>query len=217
MNSAVLYDYWRSSAAYRLRIALNHLGLEHDAVPVDLLKGEQRGAENLARNPQGLVPTLEIDSHTLSQSLAIIEYLDETRNGGLMPGDALGRARVRRISHAIAMEIHPVCNLSVARFASENSGGAITMRDWMHAFIPRGLSAVETMLGEAETGRFCHGDRLSMADICLVPQIYNARRWEVALEGMPHIMRIMEHLDPLPAVAAAHPDRHAPDRNARQG
>ena len=107
-----LYDYWRSSAAYRVRMALNLLGLPYTSVPVNLLAGEHLGAENLARNPQGLVPTLQIDGLTLTQSLAIMEYLDETR-GCLLPRDAPGRARVRALSYAIAMEIAPVCNLSV--------------------------------------------------------------------------------------------------------
>jgi maleylacetoacetate isomerase len=127
VTEVVLYDYWRSSAAYRLRIGLGLLGLGWRAVPVNLLTGEHKAAANLARNPQGLVPTLEIDGLTLTQSLAILEYLDETRGAGWLPGDPAGRARVRALAYAIAMEIHPVCNLSVARFAVENSGGGITM------------------------------------------------------------------------------------------
>jgi len=208
--SITLYDYWRSSAAYRLRIALNQLGLEYDQIPVDLTAGQQRMPDNMARNPQGLVPTVEIDDHTLTQSLAIIEYLNETRHAGLLPDTALGRARVRKISYAIAMEIHPVCNLSVAKYAVDNSAGTITMKSWMQAFIPRGLEAVERMLAEPQTGRFCHGDSLTMADICLVPQIYNARRWEVDTSAMPQINRIMDALEGIKAVTDAHPDRHQP-------
>src|SRR5690606_33449557 len=117
--AARLYDYWRSSAAYRVRIALNLLGIPFESVPVNLLEGEQKAPENLARNPQGLVPTLEIDGLRLTQSLAIVEYLDETRQAGLLPREAAARARVRALAHAIAMEIHPVCNLSVARHAAE--------------------------------------------------------------------------------------------------
>ena len=206
----VLYDYWRSSAAYRIRITLNHLGLEYQQIPVDLASGEQRQPANLARNPQGLVPTLELDDQVLTQSLAIIEYLDETRHAGLLPPTALGRARVRRIAYAIAMEIHAVCNLRVAKFAAENSNGGISMQSWMQAFIPEGLRAVERMLGEPETGRFCHGDRLGMADICLVPQIYNARRWEIPLDDMPNIRRIMANLEQIDAIRRAHPDNHQP-------
>jgi len=205
-----LYDYWRSSAAYRLRIVLNHLGLDYDQISVDILKGEHKGAANLKRNPQGLVPTMNLDDQTLTQSLAIIEYLNETRHAGLLPDTALGRARVRRISYAIAMEIHPVCNTSVAIYASANSGGNITMQSWMQAFIPKGLAAVEVMLSEAETGKFCHGDRLGMADICLVPQVYNAQRWGVDMSAMPNINRIMETLNAIDAVAAAYPDLHEP-------
>jgi maleylacetoacetate isomerase len=206
----VLYDYWRSSAAYRVRIALNLIGLSYRQVAVDLLQGEQKEAANLARNPQGLVPTLEIDGRSLTQSLAIVEYLDETRNGGLLPPDAAGRARVRALAHAIAMEIHPICNLSVARHAAENSAGAITMQGWMQHFIDRGLRAVEAMLDHPATGRFCHGDRPGLADICLVPQIYNARRWEIDLDPLPIVRRIVAELDGHPAFADAHPDRHQP-------
>jgi maleylacetoacetate isomerase len=209
--SATLYDYWRSSAAYRLRIALGLIGIPYRAVPVDLLKGEHRGAANLARHPQGLVPTLEIDGLTLTQSLPILEYLDETRAAGFLPADPAGRQRVRALACVIAMEIHPVCNLSVARHAAEHSGGGITMQGWMHAFIPRGLAAFETMLESPATGRFCHGDGVTLADICLVPQLYNARRWEVDLAPYPRIGRIAAELDAITAVRAAHPDNHKPE------
>jgi len=200
----VLYDYWRSSAAYRVRIALAHLGVDWQSVPVDLVAGEQRGAGNLARNPQGLVPTLEIDGLGLTQSLAIIEYLDETRGGGLLPRDAAGRARVRALSYAVAMEIHPICNLSVGRHAVEASGGAITTEGWMRHFIARGLAGLEAML--ADGARFCHGGALTMADCCLVPQVYNARRWGVDLGALPRILALEAALADVPAVAAAHPD-----------
>lgn len=204
--SITLYDYWRSSAAYRLRITLNLLGLSYEQIPVDLVKGEHREPDNLARNPQGLVPTLEIDDQTFTQSLAIVEYLDETRDAGLLPADPLGKARVRAISYAIAMEIHPVCNLSVARFGSESSGGKVSMKEWMNVFIPKGLAAVEAMLNQKSTGRYCHGDSISMADICLVPQVYNARRWEVDMTSFTQINRIMAELEKSEAFESAHPD-----------
>lgn len=208
--TTMLHDYWRSSAAYRVRIALGLLGLSWQAIPVDLTKGCQRSPEHLARNPQGLVPVLAIDGLELTQSLAILEYLDETRAAGFLPADAPGRARVRALAYAIAMEIHPVCNLRVARHAVDASAGAITMAGWMSAFIGPGLAAFEAMLDHPATGRFCHGDRPGLADICLVPQLYNADRWGVDLAAMPRIRAIRAALDALPAVAAAHPDRHAP-------
>lgn len=207
-----LYDYWRSSAAYRVRIALSLLGESWDAIPIDLSKAVQRTPDHLVRNPQGLVPVLEIDGLSLTQSLAIIEYLDETREAGFLPADAPGRARVRALAYAIAMEIHPICNLRIARHATEASGGAITMEAWMHAFIGPGLAAFEKLLDHPSTGRFCHGDTPGLADICLLPQLYNAGRWDVPLDGMPRIQAIRAELEALPSIAAAHPERqtHAP-------
>lgn len=206
-----LYDYWRSSASYRLRIALALLGEPYESVTVNLLEGQQRGAENLERNPQGLVPTLEINGETLTQSLAILEYLDETRQAGLLPKEPLARARVRALAYAIAMEIHPVCNLHVARHAVQASGGAITTEAWMGRFIAHGLKAVETMLESRPAGHYCHGDTVTIADLCLVPQVYNARRWGVDLEPMPRIRAVVAALEELPAFVAAHPDRWKPE------
>lgn len=203
-----LYDYWRSSASYRVRIGLNLLGLSYEADPVDLTKGEQRGEANLGRNPQGLVPALEIDGLLLTQSLAMLEYLDETRGAGWLPSDAAGRARVRAIAQAVAVDLHPVCNLRVARHAEARGG--IPMAEWMGHFIPLGLEGVEGLLARGETGRFCHGDSVSLADICLVPQVYNARRWSVPLDAFPRVRAIAEGCEALPAFAAAHPDKVAP-------
>jgi maleylacetoacetate isomerase len=206
-----LYDYWRSSAAYRVRIALALAGDPYRRVAVDLLEGEQRGEANLARNPQGLVPTLEIDGLRLTQTLAICEYLSETRGLGLLPEDPAGRARVRALAYAVAMEIHPVANMRVARRAAEWSGGTRKPEEWMRVAMEVGLAALEAMLDHPATGPFCHGDRVSLADLCLVPQVYNARRWGVDLSALPRIAAIDARLTELPAFAAAHPDRVKPD------
>lgn len=203
-QSVTLYDYWRSSASYRVRIALSLLNLPHETVPVDLLAGEQSATTNLDRNPQGLVPSLRIDGALLTQSLAIIEYLDETRGAGFLPKDPVARAKVRALSMAIAMEIHPVCNLRVARYAAAESGGKIDQSAWMRHFISRGLADFEAMLPPHAT-EYCHRQSVTMADICLVPQLYNARRWGVDLEKLPKIVAIDAHLRANPAFAQAAP------------
>lgn len=203
-----LYDYWRSSAAYRVRMALNLLGLPYTSIPVNLLTGEHLGAENLARNPQGLVPTLQIDGLTLTQSLAIMEYLDETR-GGLLPRDAPGRARVRALSYVIAMEIAPVCNLSVRTHVGQ-IGSQISADDWVRHYMRKGLNSFEIMLNDPATGAFCHGDTVTMADLTLVPQLYNFERSGLDINEFPRIAGITARLRALPEIAAAHPDRVKP-------
>lgn len=212
MSDIVLYDYWRSSASYRVRIALESLGLAYRRETVDLLDGSHRTAEHRARNPQSLVPALSIDGLMLTQSLAIIEYLAETRQGaGFLPDDAAGRQRVRAISHAIAMEIHPVCNLGVVGYVVELTRGGDEVRGaWTRRFIGNGLEAVEEMLDHASTGRFCHGDHPTMADFCLVPQVYNAERWGADISGLVRVRRIAETCRALPAFQAAHPDAVKP-------
>lgn len=211
MSQPILHDYWRSSASYRVRIALNTLGLAYRATPVDLVAKMHRGAAYLARNPQGLVPALDIDGLFLTQSLAIIEYLDETRHAGFLPSDPAGRARVRAVSHAIAMEIHPVCNLRVVNHVMDLTGKGEEARvAWMRRFIPEGLAAVDAMLDDPATGRFCHGDRPGMADFCLVPQVYNAERWGADIAGLTRIRRIADACGELPAFKDAHPDAVKP-------
>jgi maleylacetoacetate isomerase len=202
-----LYDYWRSSASYRVRIALNLADLDWSAVPVNLLDAEHKSPAHLARNPQGLVPAIEIDGQMMTQSLAIIEYLDETRDLGLLPTDPIARAKTRAIAYAIAVDLHPVCNLGTARHAVAQSNGQITLDGWMQHFIGPGLAAVEQML---DGGNHCIGTNVTLADICLAPQIYNARRWHVPLDTLPKVRAVAEHLATLPAFAAAHPDQVKP-------
>lgn len=209
----LLYDYWRSSASYRVRIALNLKGIAYRAESIDLLEGTHKSPAHHARHPQGLVPVLEIDGQQLTQSLAILEYLDETRpEAPLLPADAVERARVRALAHAIAMEIHPVCNLSVVTHVMELAGGGDDTRTaWMQRFIGAGLAAVETMLSDAATGTFCHGHRPGLADCCLIPQLYNARRWGVDLDPYPGVLKIDAVCGTLEAFTAAHPDAVRPD------
>jgi len=199
-----LHDYWRSTASYRVRITLGLAGLEWQSNLINLIEGEQSTQVHLARNPQGLVPVLEIDGQSFTQSMAIIEYLNETRLLSLLPDEPVGRAKARALAYAIAVDLHPVCNLRVAKYAVGQSNGAITMENWMQAHIAPALEAFEVML---EGGDYCYGDRLSLADICLMPQLYNAHRWGVSLEALPKIRRIEAHLATIPAVAAAHPDQ----------
>ena len=201
------FDYWRSSASYRVRIALNLTSLDWTPVSVNLLDEEHKTPEHLARNPQGLVPAIEIDGQMMTQSLAIIEYLNETRDLGLLPDNPVARAKTRAVAYAIAIDLHPVCNLATARHAVDQSNGAITLKGWMKHFIAPGLAAVEQMI---EGGRYCIGDQVTLADICLIPQIYNAERWQVPLDTMPKVRAVADHLATLPAFAAAHPDRVKP-------
>ena len=206
-----LYTYFRSSAAYRVRIALNLKGLPHESVPVHLLRdgGEQRRPEHLARNPLGLVPVLGTDVGMLTQSLAIIEYLDETcLMPPLLPADPPGRARVRAIAQAIACDIHPLNNLRVLQYLVRELGVDAQRKDaWYRHWVDEGLAALERMLvGDPRTGEFCHGDAPTLADCCLVPQVFNARRFECRLDDKPTILRIVEACERLPAFRAAAPE-----------
>lgn len=209
-NEIALYDYWRSSSSWRLRIAFNLLKLPYVSHPVNLLNDEQTSARHLERNPQGLVPAVEIDGLALTQSVAVLEYLNETYDAGFLPADAVGKARVRALTYAIAMEIQPVCNLRVAKWASAESDSKISIESWMAHFITIGLEGFEQMLHHPSTSIYCHGDKISMADICLVPQIYNARRWNVDLSPYRKMMEITERLEAIPEIIASHPEQVKP-------
>ena len=190
-----LYTYFRSSASYRVRIALNLKGLAYEAVPVHLVRdgGQQHAAAFIALNPAALVPVLIDGAATLSQSQAIIEYLEETQpKPALLPKDAAGRARVRALAQMIACEIHPLDNLRVLRYLELQLGvDAEGRKAWYHHWVEFGFAAIERMLVEgAATGRFCHGDTPTLADCCLVPQLFNAERFGVPLEPYPTIRRI---------------------------
>ncbi|NNE24813.1 MAG: maleylacetoacetate isomerase [Rhizobiales bacterium] len=208
MADAVLYDYWRSSCAYRVRIALNLLGIGYEARVKSLVEGAHLEPDYLKKNVQGLVPTLEIDGQTISQSLAIIEYLNETRpEAGFLPPDPMGRVRVRALSYAIAMEIQPICNLKTANHVVEVTGGDHDTRvAWMEKFVGEGLAAFEGMLASPGTGKFCHGDTPTMADMCLMPQLYNATRFGTDYTRHKQISRIAEECRGLKAFQDAYPD-----------
>jgi maleylacetoacetate isomerase len=211
--SVVLHDYWRSSASYRVRIALALKGIAFDEIPVDLVAGAQRSPAHLAVNPQGLVPALEVDGLVLTQSLAIIEYLEETRpEPALLPMGAAERAQVRRLAQAIACEIHPVSNLRTLKRV-EALAGAEARAAWNQETIATGLEAFETLLDHPGfSGAFCHADMPTVADCTLIPQLYNANRWGVAYDHLPRIKAVAATCAVHPAFAAAHPDRFDPAR-----
>ena len=204
-----LHGYYRSSASYRVRIALNLKGLDYTQAYRHLRKKEQFEAEYLALNPQGLVPTLEIDGDALTQSLAIIEYLDETSpEPPLLPGDPLERARVRSLALAVACEIHPLNNLRVLRYLTHELGQGETPRDeWYRHWVATGFAQLETRLAnDARTGTYCHGEQPTLADICLVPQIYNAIRYECDMAPYTTITRIGAACEELDAFKKAAPE-----------
>ena len=211
-----LYDYWRSSASYRVRIALALKGLPYERIPVDLVADEQRGAAHRAVNPQALVPALRIDGQLLTQSLAMLEYLDETHPApALLPPDAAGRAHVRAIAMAIACEIHPISNLNVLKRV-QAIAGQLAREEWNRDNITTGLAAVERMLDHPDfNGHFCHGDTPGMADCTLIPQLYNATRWGVAFDHLPRISAVAQACQNHPAFQQAHPDNIDPSRKAK--
>ena len=209
-----LYGYFRSSAAYRVRIAMNLKGLSYDHHAIHLRKGDQRSPSYLQLNRQGLVPALVEGPHVLSQSMAICEYLEETHpSPALLPRDPIGRARVRALCQAVACEIHPLNNLRVLGYLGEGMGLDQEARDrWYRHWVAEGFTGIEAMLADSKaTGRFCHGDTPGLADCFLVPQVSNARRFNCDLTNYPTIVRIDAACNALPAFQAAAP-QNQPDR-----
>ena len=210
-----LYGYYRSSAAFRIRIALNIKELELDHIFVHLRKGDQRSEQYLGVNPQGLVPALELDDgNIITQSMGIIEYLDEAypNTVSLLPDNMFGRARVRSISSAIACDIHPLNNLRVLNFISQNidDGESIANDKWYKHWIQVGMTCVEALLNNSpDTGEFCHGNNPTMADCCLIPQIYNAERFGCDMTDYPKSMRINSNCLSLKAFRKAMPEEQA--------
>jgi maleylacetoacetate isomerase len=205
-----LYSYFRSSASFRVRIALALKGIDYEYAAVHLLQGggQQFVAGFKAMNPAALVPVLDDDGTVLTQSLAIIEYLDETwPQPPLLPAKATDRARVRAIALAIACEIHPLNNLRVLNYLSKTLAVSDEQKAaWYCHWVETGLAGVEAMLaGDPRTGICCHGDTPTLADICLVPQIFNAQRFKARLDHMPTVMRIHQHCLTLPAFASSVP------------
>jgi maleylpyruvate isomerase len=203
-----LYSYYRSSAAYRVRIALNLKGLPYDYVPVNLLLAEQKAGSYMARNPQGLVPALELEGGELiAQSVAILEWLEETcPPPALLPEDPLQRARVRSLVNNITCDIHPLNNLSVMNYLRVELGARDEdIHRWYCNWVDRGFSAIERGLADT-MGDCCFGDRPTLADVCLVPQVYNAYRFKVPMEPYPNIRQVVQHCNSLEAFARAAPE-----------
>lgn len=209
-----LYGYFRSSASYRLRIALALKSIPHENAYIHLLRngGEQLAAEFRQLNPQALVPILEDDGTLLIQSMAIIEYLEETHpQPPILPKTPAERARVRALAQVIACEIHPLNNLRVLKYLTKEMNQPEEARNqWYHHWVALGLGALEALLaGHPQTGRFCHGDTPTLADICLVPQIFNAQRLKCPLDGYPTVMRIFGECMTLPAFDSMQPMKQA--------
>lgn len=209
MSEIVLYDYWRSSAAYRVRIALNLKGISYRSVAVNLLEGEQRSAQHHVRNPLGLVPVLDVGGQQIAQSLAIIEWLEAQHpEPRLLAVDPMKRAQVLARALTFISETHPLHNLRVAKYLREDMGqDEAAVQRWIRHWIEAGLAAVEST---APAQGLCGGSAPDLLDICLVPQLYSARRFGVPLESLPRLVRIDEALRAIPAFAAAAPEAVRP-------
>lgn len=210
MNDIILYDYWRSSASYRVRIALNLKGVAYKIVPTSLLTGDHKAAEYVERNPQGFVPMLSIDGHDLTQSLAIIDYLDANYpDPAMVSSNPADRAKTLAQALVIAADIHPINNLRVLKYLKDRlEQDQAAIDDWYRHWIIEGFTALEAMA--PEDGLF-GSDLPNLADVCLVPQMANARRFDTPLEAFPRLVRIDAALTAMPAFKAAHPDAVNPD------
>ncbi|HEX8643177.1 MAG TPA: maleylacetoacetate isomerase [Allosphingosinicella sp.] len=207
MTTAVLYDYWRSSASYRVRIALNLKGIDYERVPIDLVFGAQGMADYKALNPQGFVPMLEIDGYRLAQSLAICNYLESTRpEPSFVPAEPAGRAHMLGLAMTVACDIHPLNNLRVLKHLTGQVGASEEAKQaWIARWIGEGFAAMEAMAAP-RAGRFLIGDGPTLADVFLVPQLYNARRFDIPLDPFPTLVRADAEATRHPAFVAAHPD-----------
>jgi maleylacetoacetate isomerase len=204
-----LYTYFRSSAAYRVRIALNFKGIDHQSVPVDLRPAAHRLPDYMALNPQGLIPALEDSGTVISQSVAVIEYLEETHPAPpLLPRSPLDRARVRSLALAVVCDIHPLNNLRVLNYLRSPLGqGEEAVDAWYRHWIAEGFRGLEEEARRASgDGRHMFGTGVTLADVCLVPQMFNARRFKCDLEPFPRLRTICAHLETLPAFSRAAPD-----------
>jgi maleylpyruvate isomerase len=203
----ILHGYWRSGTAFRTRIALNLKGLAYDQAGVDLRQGDQKSSAYLELNPQGLVPALEVDGLVLTQSPAILEWLEETTpEPPLLPADAVGRARVRAMAALVGCDIHPLNNLRVLKALRESFDAAPTQTDaWAARWITAGFAALETLVADHGDG-WAYGSTPGLADCYLSPQIYSARRFHVALDAYPRLLAIESAAEAHPAFIAAHPD-----------
>lgn len=203
----VLHSAWRATAPYRVRIGLALKGLAYDYAPVDLLAGEQRGEAYRAINPQGLTPALIVDGRVMTQSLAILEWLEEVQpEPAILPRDPVGRAVVRAMADIVACDIHPLNNQRVARALAGLGVADADQHAWLHRWINDGFSTLEPMIARHGQG-FCFGAQPGLADCCVIPQVYSARRFGVDLAGYPAIVAVAEQAALHPAFAAAHPDR----------
>lgn len=210
MNEIILFDYWRSSASYRVRIALNLKGVAYHSVPTSLIEGQHKAADYIARNPQGFVPMLSIDGHNLTQSLAIIDYLDaHYPDPAMVSSNPADRAKTLAQALLIAADIHPINNLRILKYLKDQMGQDQSAIDnWYRHWIVEGFTALESM---APADGLFGGDLPNLADVCLVPQMANAKRFETPLSAFPKLVRIDAVLNEIPAFKSAHPDVVNPD------